>query len=165
MRDRQAAVSAVERWAIRELVGHQIQGIKWREHDCLFSFSGGLRIRAACPWRIVSDGRLSFAEADDGHQFGLPVPRKGELESNKLLQGKTVEHFLIRPETADLTIAFDDKTLLELWSNSSGYEPWELNNDQGVNVVALGGGGLAIWGIQLRDDDDGSRATGLGRPD
>lgn len=93
------------------------------------------------------------------------MPRKGELESNKLLQGKTVEHFLIRPETADLTIAFDDKTLLELWSNSSGYEPWELNNDQGVNVVALGGGGLAIWGIQLRDDDDGSRATGLGRPD
>ena len=137
--------ASVQQRLISDLVGYQLQDIEWREFDWLFSFTTGLCLRVACPWRIVSEGRLAFAESDDGQQFGLPAPVDGPRESKRLLIGRKVEGIVIRADTADLTILFENGMRLEIWSNYGGYEPWELYDKSGFQVVAMGGGTLAIW--------------------
>jgi hypothetical protein len=148
---RQSEASAVEERIAADLVGHQLQDLEWREHDLLFSFTTGARLRVACPWRIVSDGRISFAESDDGQFFGLPAPIDGAAKSKELLLGKAIEQIAIRADAADLTITFRSAVSLEIWNNSSGYEGWELHDARGFHVVAMGGGQLAIWGLDHKD--------------
>jgi hypothetical protein len=148
---KQAEAAAAQERIADDLVGHRLQNLEWREHDWLFSFTTGSRLRVSCPWRIISGERISFAESDDGQQFGLPAPVNGAVKSKELLLGKTIEQIAIRADTADLTIAFRPGISLEIWNNSSGYEGWDLHDARGFLVVALGGGQLAIWGLDPKD--------------
>ena len=107
---KQAEAAAAQERIADDLVGHRLQNLEWREHDWLFSFTTGSRLRVSCPWRII-----------------------------------------IRADTADLTIAFRPGISLEIWNNSSGYEGWDLHDARGFLVVALGGGQLAIWGLDPKD--------------
>ena len=132
-----------------DLLGNQLQSVERREHDWLFSFSTGLRLQAACPWRVVSDQRVAFGDGDDRQQFGLPAPIDGALKTEELLLGRTIQKVAIRYDTGDLTIAFDEVSL-EILNLSSGYEGWEMFAPigHGLQVIAMGGGQLAIWGTK-----------------
>jgi hypothetical protein len=141
----QSNAEAVVDQIAANLIGHTLSDIEWRENNWLFLFSTGAELRIECLWRIVSDGRILFAESDDGQQFGRPVPVDGRFESRRLLLGKPIDGVRIRPDTADLTVVMNDATLLELWSNSSGYEAWEFYDTEGFHAVAMGGGRLATW--------------------
>ena len=105
-----------------DLLGNQLQSVERREHDWLFSFSTGLRLQAAGPWRVVSDQRVAFGDGDDRQQFGLPAPIDGALKTEELLLGRTIQKVAIRYDTGDLTIAFDGEVSLEILNLSSGYE-------------------------------------------
>ncbi len=105
--------------------------------------SGSLNIE--CPWRIVHDGSVLLGSVDDGQKFGLPVPVDGALELFRILNGKIVEAVEIN-RIADLRVVFDGNTLLEAFNHSSGYEGWNYIDRSGLQVIALGGGDVAIWG-------------------
>jgi len=129
------------------LLGRQSE-IARREHDWVITVIGGGSIALPIPWRIVADGRIAFANEDDGQRFGLPAPIDGEAKANGLIASRSITSLSIDMQTADLVIHFGDAVRLDTFSNSSGYEGWHINlppEDGGMSVVALGGGDIAIY--------------------
>lgn len=129
------------------LVGCHLS-IQRREHDWLASLGGRNEIRVSTPWRIVANGRIAFADQDDGQKFGLPAPLDGEAEANTLVQGKAIIEAVVDRQTADLTLHLIDGTRVDVFNHSSGYEGWEATvatPSGGILVIALGGGGVSIF--------------------
>jgi len=128
------------------LAGRHLTRVVRREYDWAFGFgdnqASGLRV--SCPWRILKGGGIAFTSSDDGQKFGLPAPLDGEEVTHRLLEQNTIESLSIRLETGDLSIVFSGGVILEVLNMSSGYEGWELG-DSGINVIAMGGGELAIY--------------------
>lgn len=129
------------------LVGREVS-IERREHDWLASLGAEDSIRVSAPWRIVANGRIAFADQDDGQKFGLQAPLDGEAEANTLVQCKAIKKAIVDRQTADLTLHLVDGTRVDIFNNSSGYEGWEagLATPKGsMMLVALGGGDVSIF--------------------
>ena len=130
---------------IREqLIGKLFRAVQRRENDWVFTFSNNASVGVEASWRIIAEGRNQFGDGDHGHQFGLPAPIDGESLVHELLSGKAVRAIDIREDTGDLILTFDNGTKLEVVHISAGYEGWQLTTGT-LNVVAQGGGQLAIW--------------------
>lgn len=127
------------------LVGHCLLGVERSDYDWLFRFENNISLRATCPWRIIVEGRIALGDGDHAQQFGLPKPIDGAAQSNGLLLNKAIESIAVREDTGDLTFRFEGRTVLEILNTSSGYEGWQLNDGASLNVIAMGGGELAIW--------------------
>jgi hypothetical protein len=93
---------------------------------------------------MIADGRLVLTSEDHGHPFGLPAPVDAHAQAEARLTGRRVTGVRVRPETADLLLEFEGGLLFEALANSSGYEPWAFRAP-GIDLVALGGGGVAIF--------------------
>ena len=119
-----------------------------RESDWALNIEGGGSISLGIPWRIVSDGRIAFADKDDGQQFGLPAPIDGEALVNSVLAGRQIVGIAVDDETADLSIRFEGAVRLDAFNYSAGYEGWHINlppENVGVWVIALGGGDVTVF--------------------
>ena len=130
------------------LVGQSLS-VTRREFDWCFDLIGGWSIALSVPWRIVADGRIAFAAADDGRQFGLPAPIDGEAEFRRLLNGKPIVAATVDRQTADLKLVFDSNAELGAFNNSIGYEGWQAQfmcDGKSTTLVALGGGGVDFYG-------------------
>jgi len=106
----------------------------------------GASVRAGCPWRIVSNGSIALGSVDHEQKFGLLVPLDAALHAQQLLDERPIRGVLLHQDSADLIVDFGDGVRLEIWNNSSGYEGWHATGPNGREVIALGGGGLAIFG-------------------
>lgn len=105
--------------------------------------SAGLIIE--CPWRVVNKGVVVLGADDDGQRFGLPEPVSVLQQFPKLIENSIVTDLKLHDETADLSIFFGDDLRLEAFNDSSGYEGWKFSDAKGMEVIATGGGDLAIW--------------------
>jgi uncharacterized protein DUF6188 len=95
-----------------------------------------------CLWRIKVGGRIALTSRDHGQKFGLPAPVDAHADASSRLRGRRVLEASMDENSADLFLEFDDRQRLEVLTDSSGYEPWNLHAP-GVHLVALGGGGIA----------------------
>ena len=93
------------------------------------------------------EGRLVLTDSDHNQIFGLPTPVDGVVESRKILMNKSIQRIGLRADTGDITIVFSGAALLEVLNCSSGYEGWNWFDTNGFRIVAMGGGELALWGI------------------
>jgi hypothetical protein len=108
-----------------------------------FTFEfGDASLAVDCLWRIKVDGRVALTSRDHGQQFGLPAPVDAPADASSRLKGRRVLEARLDENSADLTLEFDGGQRLEVLTDSSGYEPWNLHAP-GVRLVALGGGGIA----------------------
>ena len=118
-----------------------------REFDWVADLDNGGSVSLPVPWRIISEGRIAFADKDDGQKFGLPACLDGEVLVNKLLVGRTIIRAKVDRQTADLTVYFEENRRLDVFNYSAGYEGWEARiPSEGRNmwIIALGGGDVAI---------------------
>ena len=127
----------------RRLKGLPLQKVKRFEFEWRFEFGVNRVLQVRCPWRLLSDGRIAFTDSDDGHQFGLPVPKDGESEAPKIIGESVIQKIVLHEVTGDLSIYFGERAILEVLNMSCGYESWEIGADD-VRVIGLGGGDLAI---------------------
>jgi len=120
-----------------------------RHENCWqFVFGNAQGIVAECPWRILDSGCIAYADEDDGQKFGLPNPIVGADRAQMLLKNKKIISAEIMPVSGDLKVCFESGTILEFFSNSSGYESWQasaVNGSRHVNLVAQGGGQISMW--------------------
>ena len=61
-----------------------------------------------------------------------------------------MEDTRIDEATGDLRIAFEGGTRVDIFNNSVGYEGWQFTNESGLQLIALGGGEIAIWDTSPR---------------
>ncbi|WP_426263115.1 hypothetical protein [Sphingomonas sp. PWP1-2] len=134
------------------LLGRRCEGVR-RDPDWTINLAGGGSIALPLPRRIVADNRvadnrIAFARDDDGQWFGLPTPVDGEAKADSFVASRSITRIGINRQTLDLTIFFDNGVRLDAFSNSSGYEGWRIYlppENGSLNVVALGGGEVAMW--------------------
>lgn len=100
------------------------------------------------PWRIVVEGRIALASADDGHKFGHKFPVDAEAVARELFGERRIVRATIDRQTADLSVHFDGATRLDVFRNSAGYEGWRAwyaVDGRNWQVIAVGGGDLAFF--------------------
>lgn len=128
------------------LIGHRFELVTRREYEWVFMFDKDASIVVACLWRLVESEHVRFTSEDDGHQFGLPAPVDAAAEINTRLAGASVEGVELRQGVLDLNLQFSTGHTLQIIPDSSRYEAWNAS-DEKRQLIAVGGGKLAIFGI------------------
>lgn len=111
----------------------------------VFSFDGSVGFRVDCPWRLLHHGSIAVSSDDHRQQFGLPAPIDAAQSAVALLAGTAIQAVEVRKGTADLLIGFAHDLRLEILPFSSGYESWQVSAPGGKQIIACGGGELAVW--------------------
>lgn len=75
---------------------------------------------------IESAGESAMFSGDHLHQFGLPAPLNVESEMCDLLSPRPLTAVTADDVTGDLVLEFDDGSLVEMFTSSTGYESWDL---------------------------------------
>jgi hypothetical protein len=109
-----------------------------------FQFSGA-HLNVGVPWRILDGEAIRLGSCDHEQKFGLPVPVNALKVVIEYLGGKMIERVLLAQITADLELGFEGGFVLNIFNHSSGYEGWNLSSDKGPQIIALGGGDIAIF--------------------
>ena len=159
---------------LRTWVGRTCEAFR-REGDWLFVFSHGgsapaperppdhADVAVWCAWRLIAEGRKRLfgrdinrrivrCSGDDGHQFGHPAPVDAQAEAQKVIGESRVATVTIDAVTNDLEITFETGTVLQIVSNSAGYEAWYatgMRPDGVMEDVVATGGGLAFFESSL----------------
>ena len=107
-------------------------------HSTTFEFEDAKLVVEAL-WRITVDSTLRRTSLDHGQQFGLPRPVDAHADAFALLRGRRVTQLGLDEQQGDLTIQLGDNTVLEVITDSSGYEPWMLTAP-GRHIAAGSGG-------------------------
>src|SRR5215204_427351 len=121
--------------------GHDVERVEFDGHNWFFRFSDGEWLRAGCLWRVLRNGHISLTSNDHGQLFGLNKPIDAELLATAALAGKEITSVAWDDGTADLSLSLGDDLWLQLVTDSSGYESWELFID-GKRYIAQGGGAV-----------------------
>jgi hypothetical protein len=121
------------------LKGMECTGVEVHpESSSIFRF-GVAALVAESLWRISIDGILRLTSRDDGQRFGLPKSVDARATAQSLLEGHIVSDVRLDVRRGDLTLVLDGNTVLEVITESSGYESWSLRAP-GKHVVAASGG-------------------------
>ena len=90
-------------------------------------------------WRVLSQEAILLTSDDDGQQYGLPKPVDAQTSIRELLENRIVGKVEVDQASADLTIHFDNETILQIVNLSSGYEAWTLNLEGAYLMVGRNG--------------------------
>jgi len=118
------------------LVGAALTRVERLPHKYwVFHFGKNVRLNIEAPWRLISKDSILVTREDDGQKFGLPAPVDAEAELRKRIEGHQVTAAATNRATSDLTLQFDNSFTLEVFNDSSGYECWTLNPEDGSVIV------------------------------
>ena len=130
-------------WTSR-LVGLRVESVEqWEGCPCVVRFAGGYRLHIESLWRLLSSGNLTLTSEDDGQIFGRSKPVNAIDELSATLLGQTLESLQVTQGTADLALHFQNH-VLQVISNSSGFEAWQLDASTGVVAIGQGGGSIVV---------------------
>lgn len=127
---------------IEWLIGKRCTGVTMRDATSYTFTFGEAQLVAATLWRIRTDGQLRLTSLDHGQQYGLPGVIDAAREAMDLLAGRSVVSGNVIEWSGDVLIVFDGDRTLQLLTDSTGYEAWELRGP-GVHVIAAAGGDVS----------------------
>jgi hypothetical protein len=131
---------------ISQLIGRTVESIEqWDGCPCAIRLSGGYRVQVESLWRLLSAGTLTLTSKDEAQLFGRTEPVRAMQELSAKLVGQTLHSAQVVQGTADLELHFGQETL-QVVSDSSGYEAWQIEGPAGTVAVGQGGGNVAVWG-------------------
>jgi|SRR6187431_814011 len=125
---------------IEWLLGKQCTRVLKSNGSFIFEF-GEARLVCESLWRILSEGRIRLTSLDHGRQYGRPSPVDATEEATQELVGRSVVGASVVEWSADMTIVFDRDRTLQLLTDSTGYEAWDLQAP-GRHLVASSGGSI-----------------------
>lgn len=85
-----------------------------------------VRINVGSQWRLIDREGVIVTDTDDGQWFGLSAPVDAPAVANEKLSDQKVVGFKFDGTTGDLSINFGGGLILEIITNSSGYESWVM---------------------------------------
>ena len=120
------------------LLGQRLMRVE-RSGSPVFNFEFELaRLQVECLWRIINETKLLLTSSDDKQKYGLPAPIDALAAANEYLSGQVVASAQLRQPSADLVLAFRNGVSLQVLSEFSGYEAWNLSHSGNI-LVAMGG--------------------------
>jgi len=129
-----------------QLVGQRVKAVEqWEGCPCVIVLADGYRVHIESLWRLVTRGALALTSRDETQLFGGNDPVRAIPELSSRLVDRTLTSVQVSPGTADLTLHFGEM-ILQIISESSGYEAWQVEGQSGTVAVGQGGGNVAVWG-------------------
>jgi len=122
----------------KKVIGRPLRIIR-REYDWVFEFTDGAVLSVATMWRMRSAKLILVTDADDRQLFGLPAPVDAEHQANEIVADAVAKSLRFDEATGDLRIAMSNRVILEILTNSGGYESWQAN--AGAELLAVAGNG------------------------
>jgi hypothetical protein len=113
------------------LKGRSCTDVVRHEYAWAFVFGADCGLNVECPWRVIADGRIAVAHSDHGQKFGLLQPVDVPAETLRLLSGHPIVGTSVKSGSSDLCLKFEGDRRLELFTDSSGYESWQLSGPDG----------------------------------
>lgn len=131
-------------WTV-QLTNQTVEAVEQGEPlPCVIRLSGGYRVQIQSLWRLLSDQVLVLTSLDDGQVFGHSSPVRAVPELAAHLLGRRVSAVQVGRGTGDLTCVFGSAEL-QIISDSSGYEAWQVEGPEGPIAVGQGGGQVTVW--------------------
>lgn len=128
-----------------QLIGQTVVSVeRWEGCPCVIKFSGNYRVKIESLWRLLSSGTLVLTSRDDAQLFGRSTPVQAISELSGNLVGQTLNALQVTQGTADITLHFRQQ-ILQVVSDSSGYEAWQVEGPESIVAVGQGGGNVAVW--------------------
>ena len=128
------------------MIGQTVEAVEqWEALPCVVKLTGGYRVQIESLWRLLSSGTLVRTNRDEGQLFGHKEPVQAISDLSRKLHGRTLTAIQVTPGTADFTLHFGVQ-VLQIISDSSGYEAWQVEGPAGTVAVGQGGGNVAVWG-------------------
>jgi len=127
------------------MLGNKLIGCEALDHGAWsFRFEGDFWITAETWWRLTSKEGVCLTREDHQQQFGLPVPVNAATAIFEIIEETTVTAVIVTTATSDLQIEFASGHSLEVLVSSSGHESWQLGGPSIGQIIATGGGEIAI---------------------
>jgi hypothetical protein len=96
-----------------------------------FNFDDELSIRLECFWRLFSEDGIVWTSNDHNQKYGRKTPIDLQKEINKALKEQKINKVDRIEKSGDIKINFVNGLYLEAYTDSCGYESWEINwNDK-----------------------------------
>ena len=130
---------------IEGLIGQRCTRVWNTNGSFIFEF-GEARLVSESLWRILSGGAIRLTSRDDGQEYGRPNPIDAAQEATQELVCRCVVSASAVEWSADMTIVFDADRTLQLITDSTGYEAWDLQAP-GMHFVARSGGSIVDFGV------------------
>jgi hypothetical protein len=127
----------------KALVGKKLASAEMIAPGVWDFYFGETHVNVEAPWRIVAQ-HVQLGSCDHGQKFGLPEPVDAGRRALEMLNSQVIASIAIAPVSSDLRISFEGGSVFEIFNHSSFYEGWNVSNSDD-QVIALGGGELAIW--------------------
>jgi hypothetical protein len=105
----------------------------------VFKFGNSVTLATESQWRLLSLDAILLTSEDDGQQYGLPEPVDAVARIRDLLENRVVSKVEVAQASADFTIYFDNKIVLQIVNLSSGYEAWTLDSEGDFLMVGRNG--------------------------
>lgn len=141
-----------------QFVGRTVDAVQSREDgSCVITLAGGYRVQIESLWRLVSSGAVVLTSEYEGQLFGRGQPVRSISELSDKLQSCTLDAAQAAQGTADLTLHFGAQ-VLQIISDSSGYEAWQVTGPTGTVAVGQGGGNVVVCGCETRVWNSGRSA-------
>lgn len=118
-----------------DIVGQVVKCVS-RDHDLLISFDSGSELRIATEFELRStDGLRVRIDPESMHSI---------THALKSVQGATVIAATIDEVKGSLDLTFANEARIRVEPNID-YEAWTYADLAGTKIVALPGGGVAVW--------------------
>jgi hypothetical protein len=92
----------------------------------LVVFKNDLRVQIESFWRLLENKRIKWTSKDNGQYYGHETPIDLETEIKKSLLNENLSSIKRNLNTGDLYLEFEKGETIEIITDSSGYEPWEI---------------------------------------
>ena len=102
-------------------------------------FENNLRVQIECFWRLLENRKIKRTSKDNQQLYGHKTPIDLENEIKAALQDKDLDKIERNTDTGDLYLLFENGLTLEIITDSSGYECWEIINGEN-SIYGLGQG-------------------------
>lgn len=110
----------------REAIGRSVRIEHLDEHRVIH-IGTDLHIVVESHWRLIDAKQIVVTDRDDGQWFGLPAPVDAAAKANERLAKETVKSFELNGVSGDLRFQLSNSLVLEILTNSSGYESWVMD--------------------------------------
>lgn len=107
-----------------------------------FNFDEGLSIRLECFWRLFSEEGIVWTSNDHNQKYGRKTPIDLHKEINAVLKDQELNRVDRFEKSGDLKIDFKNGLYVEAYTDSSGYESWEINWKEKI-YVGMGKGEIS----------------------
>jgi hypothetical protein len=125
---------------IKKILNHR-RVISFSIHECNncgLALSDGYALSIGCLVRFEGKENNFICTNDHGHKFGLTAPYDAEVKIKEAIENKEIKDIEFNMNTGDLNLYFDSG-ILQLISNSGGYENYQIDGPNDLLIVIHGG--------------------------